>query len=123
MKPFYFGPPSSQLFGAYHAPFPTRERYQGIVLCFPFGQEYMRAHRAFRQLAGSLSQEGFHVLRFDYRGTGDSAGDLTEVNAANWLDDIDYAIRELRDMMGVHKIDLMGLRMGALLAGVTCGAH
>jgi pimeloyl-ACP methyl ester carboxylesterase len=119
MKAFFFGPASTQLLGIYHAPDPHRDRYQGIVLCYPFGQEYLRAHRAFRQLAASLSRKGFHVLRFDYRGTGDSAGDVTGITADDWLKDIDHAIQELRDTTGVHKVGLMGLRLGALLAGVA----
>ncbi|MGQ9424675.1 alpha/beta fold hydrolase [Gilvimarinus sp. F26214L] len=119
MEVFFFGPASCQLLGVYHPADMTRDCYQGVVLCYPFGQEYMRAHRAYRQLASSLSRKGFHVLRFDYRGTGDSSGDLAEVSAEDWLQDIDSAVQELRDMAGVHTITLVGLRLGGLLAGIV----
>lgn len=88
-------------------------------MCYPFGQEYMRAHRAFRQLALILSGKGYHVLRFDYRGTGDSAGDVQGLCVGDWLHDIESAVQELKDMTGVPGVTLVGLRMGALLAGVT----
>lgn len=119
MDVFFFGPPSSQLLGIYHPASSERDRYQGIVMCHPFGQEYMRAHRAYRQLANTLAGKGYHVLRFDYRGTGDSAGELEDVTAADWLEDIGFAIQELKDMSGVHSVSLLGLRLGALLAGVA----
>lgn len=121
MDAFFFGPPSSQLLGVYHPANSEKDRYQGIVMCYPFGQEYMRAHRAFRQLATMLAGKGYHVLRFDYRGTGDSAGELERVTASDWLEDIGFAIQELKDMAGLHNVSLLGLRLGALLAGV-CAA-
>ncbi|MCW8193297.1 alpha/beta fold hydrolase [Proteobacteria bacterium 005FR1] len=119
MEVFFFGPTSSQLLGIYHPASSERDRYQGIVMCYPFGQEYMRAHRAFRQLANTLADNGYHVLRFDYRGTGDSAGELQDVSASDWVEDIGFAVQELKDMAGVYGISLLGLRLGALLAGVA----
>ena len=80
MNPFYFGDSSRRLFGIYHPPKGQSPRSHGIVLCCPFGQEYMRSHRAFRQLANLLSRRGFHVFRFDYHGTGDSDGESTEAS-------------------------------------------
>lgn len=119
MKALFFGPARHQLLGVYHPPAATRDRFQGVVMCYPFGQEYMRAHRAIRQLATTLSNKGYHVLRFDYRGTGDSSGDLDGVCAADWLQDIGTAVQELKDMTGVPNVALVGLRLGALLAGIA----
>lgn len=119
MEAFFFGSPSSQLSGVYHAADALCDRYHGVVLCYPFGQEYMRAHCAFRKLAKSLSKKGYHVLRFDYRGTGDSGGDMNKVTAPDWLQDIECAVEELKDMTGVNRVALVGLRLGGLLAGVA----
>ena len=124
MIPLFFGPSSSPLYGVhYPASGDSGSRDMGIVLCSAFGQEYMRAHRAYRQLSLLLSRKGFHVLRFDYRGTGDSSGDLDGVTAADWVADVDAAIEELRESSGVPRIGLLGLRLGALIAGVTCRAR
>lgn len=118
MDVFYFGQAPVQLLGVYHPPALDHDRLQGVLLCYPFGQEYMRAHRAFRQLAESLAAKGYHVLRFDYRGSGDSSGNIDDVSAEDWLADIATAVGELRDLSGVHAITLVGLRLGALLAAV-----
>ncbi|RYY02713.1 MAG: hypothetical protein EOO53_10700 [Gammaproteobacteria bacterium] len=115
MEAFYFGPSTSYLYGAYHPPKLTNRR-EGIVLCNPFGQEYMRAHRSLRRLAINLSALGYSVLRFDYRGTGDSAGTLANVTAADWQEDIRVAVQELMDIAAVPKVSLLGLRVGSLLA-------
>lgn len=115
MEAFYFGPSESYLFGAYHAPTKGNRR-EGIVLCSPFGQEYLRAHRSLRRLAINLAALGYSVLRFDYRGTGDSAGTLAGVTSDDWQKDIRYAVQELIDIAAVPKVSLIGLRVGALLA-------
>lgn len=115
MEAFYFGPSESYLLGVFH-PRQGASRNEAVVLCNPFGQEYLRAHKSIRRLAINLADLGYPVLRFDYRGTGDSAGDLDGVTADQWVDDIGHAIQEIMDMAAVPKIALVGLRLGALLA-------
>ena len=115
MEAFYFGPSESYLFGVYY-PRQNGNRNEGIVLCNPFGQEYMRAHRSMRRLALNLAAQGYSVLRFDYRGTGDSAGTIETASPLVWQDDIRHAVQELIDIAAVPKVSLLGLRLGGLLA-------
>ena len=119
MNPFFFGDSAKRLYGVYHPPRSASPRDTGVVLCYPFGQEYMRAHRAFRQLTMLLSKAGFHVLRFDYFGTGDSAGDSEAGSLAQWTEDVATAVTELRDTAAVERISLVGLRIGAAFAATT----
>ena len=74
MNPFFFGSSERPLYGVHHPPRERGPRESGVVLCYPMGQEYMRSHRAFRQLANLLTRKGHHVFRFDYFATGDSSG-------------------------------------------------
>ncbi|MDB6059972.1 MAG: hypothetical protein JWM78_75 [Verrucomicrobiaceae bacterium] len=122
MIPYFFGSSEAPLYGVYLPPKATA-RDAGVVLCYPFGQEYMRAHRAYRQLASLLAKKGYHVLRFDYRGTGDSSGDMKSVNAHDWVDDVGEAIREMREVKGLSSVTVLGLRLGALIAGAACAAR
>jgi pimeloyl-ACP methyl ester carboxylesterase len=69
-----------------------------------------------RRLASLLSQRGFHVLRFDYSCTGDSAGESHDAALADWRRDIGLAAAELKDMSGVNHVSVVGLRLGATLA-------
>ena len=117
MNPFYFGVGARALFGAYHPPADRGgPEGSGVVLCYPVGVEYMRAHRAFRQLTTLLTRAGSHVLRFDYFGTGDSAGDWAEASVEQWTSDVGSAIQELRDTTGIDQVTLVGLRLGGALA-------
>lgn len=85
-------------------------------MCPPFGQEYLRAHRAFLQLAERLANLGFDVLRFDYFGCGDSAGDNQEGRLDLWLENTKAAIEEVEALCGSARVSLVGLRLGAALA-------
>jgi len=121
MEPFYFGQEPRQLFGVYHPPDGALVRRVGVVLCYPVGQEYIRAHRAFLQLAQLLAGRGFSILRFDYYGCGDSLGDCDQGTPSQWIADISTAVDELRNT-GVEQTVLIGLRWGAALA-LACGAQ
>ena len=123
MHPLFFGSSDGPLYGVYHAPKSRTGRRTGVVLCYPFGQEYMRAHRAFRQVALLLAKSGFHVFRFDYRGTGDSSGDGEDFTLAGAVDDTVQAIEELQDMADVESVALVGLRLGGLTAARVAEAH
>lgn len=114
--PFYFGGEGARLFGCYHSPQGGRHQDAGVLLCYPAGHEYVACHRAFRQLAGRLAQRGFPVLRFDYYGSGDSAGDYEEASLGRWRQDVAAAIDELRRRASCSKVRLVGLRLGASLS-------
>ena len=87
------------------------------MLCPTFGHENMTAHRGWVCLADQLAASGFSVLRFDYPGTGDSAGSETDPDRfAAWRDSIAEAVRHLRHMTGAGTVILVGLRLGAALA-------
>jgi acyl carrier protein len=116
IKPFYFGTSDKQLFGCYQALQSGFYKECGVILCYPMGEEYIRFHRAYRQLADDLTNKGFPVLRFDFYGCGDSAGDCKEGKIDQWLSDISTAIDEIRQRSGVEKICLVGLRLGGSLA-------
>lgn len=87
-----------------------------MLLCYPMGHEYIACHRALRQLAVRLAQAGFPALRFDFYGSGDSAGQPEEGSIDGWLRDVTHAILELRARHGRAEVRLAGLRLGATLA-------
>ncbi len=124
MNPFYFGPSERPLFGLYtqgrsNGTSTTPDAGRGVLLCYPVGSEYLRAHRAFRQLNTLLNRAGIHVLRFDYSCTGDSGGAGDEADFDQWIEDVDWALDELMDTAGLEELDLIGLRWGATLAALA----
>lgn len=115
MNPVAFGSRDRQLFGVYQ-PAGERRSRRGVVLCPPFGQEHLRAHRPIRLLAEQLARRGHDVLRFDYYGTGDSSGDGLEADLDGFVADTLAAVDELGAMAGVRRFCVAGLRLGALVA-------
>ena len=116
-KPLYFGPDARRLFGWYHAPAGESALDLAVVICPPIGHEYINSHRTVRRLADALASRGVAALRFDYDGTGDSAGrdeDPGRVNA--WTRSIRDAMTALRGLTSARDIGLVGIRMGATLA-------
>lgn len=123
MNPLFFGRAPKSLFGVYHPPKASQARAVGVVLCYPFGQEYMRAHRAFRQMAMLLAKAGFHVLRFDYSGTGDSSGEGTDGSLTDWVHDASEAADELKETAEVTRVSFVGLRLGASIAALAAAGR
>lgn len=90
-------------------------RLCGVVLCPPFGHEYMVSYLSYRHLATLLAKAGFDVCFFDYNNTGDAA-DSEGDKVALWQENIRQAAAQLRQLAGVEHIALFGLRLGGLLA-------
>lgn len=120
MKPMFLGSAARRLFGVYHPA--TRGGTHAVVLCYPAMQELNSAHWAFRRLAAMLARDGHHVLRFDYYGTGDSAGDSEDGTISDWVDDIQQAAQEVLDQSGARSLSLVGMRLGAALAMRACAS-
>jgi len=116
MTPFYFGTQGRRLFGIYEPAAAGTSGRRAALLCSPWGSEYIYAHRSLRQLAIRMSAAGIHTLRFDFFGTGDSAGDMAEADLAGWQHDIELAIEELQAVTGMSRVILAGMRLGATLA-------
>ena len=120
--PFYFAGARGQLFGFLHGASGTGTTTRanvdkiGVVMAPGLGHEYVRNHRALRQLAVRLAKAGIAVLRFDYFGIGDSAGELADGNPELWSDDLTRAMGELRRRTAVEKVAVLGFRHGASLA-------
>lgn len=111
----FFGPDDRQLFAMYHAPL-ARDARILTVLCPPLFAEFTRTHALLRRLATDLADKGHHVLRFDYRGTGDSSGSLEEMTLDDWLEDIALTVQEGRRLTGCGSVRLLAVRAAALLA-------
>ena len=105
--------------GWLHLPERARRR-TAVVLCPPFGAEWLWVYRTYRRLAQSLCAHGFSVLRFDYQGTGDSLGDESLAGGSRtWIDSIHAATAMLTSSLGVESFAYFGLRLGGTLAAAA----
>lgn len=119
-QPLYFGPPQRPLFGWLHRPAAARSRNVGILLCSPSGYEAICTHRTYRHFAEAAAARGFPALRFDYDGSGDSAGrSLDPDRLGHWLSSIESAIETLKARTSVERVCLFGVRVGTSLAALA----
>ena len=117
--PFFFGG-ERRLFGWLHEPDTAVRRNTAVLLCQPFGHEYICAHRSVRWLAERLSAAGFTALRFDYAGTGNSAATPPGSSMLPaWEQSIDIAADELVARSDCDQIAMIGIRFGATLAALA----
>ncbi len=73
---------------------PERPSVTGVLLMVGGPQYRVGSHRQFLLLSRALAEAGYSVMRFDYRGMGDSTGGFRDFDAVN--DDIAAAIGVFR---------------------------
>ena len=69
--PFFFSVGAHRVFAVLHRPVAEPLRC-GLVLCSAVAEEKLWSHRVYVNAARELAKGGIAVLRFDYRGEGDS---------------------------------------------------
>jgi len=122
--PCYFAHESGDcLFGVIYFPESETDRREGFVFVDGFAEEKLWAQRVMVSYARLLVRLGYTVLRFDFRGHGDSDGRFEETSVATRLSDIHCAAKFLREQTGgrLQNINLLGLRFGATLALLAAG--
>ena len=114
MEPFFFGE-HRDLFGAYYMAQGMPRRH-GVLIAGPLLNEGIRAQFALRRIAERLSARGYDVLRFDYKGLGNSPVPSSHARIADWAANIVTAADELPAIAGVETGTLIAVRFGACLA-------
>ena len=119
MRPVRFGRAGRQLYGLYQESSIGNNRANSVLICNPFGQEYVHCHRVLRVLADRLARDGFNVLRFDFFGTGDSDGYDDEGDLSQWQEDVLSAHDEVLKLSGTATASWLGLRLGGIIAAAA----
>ena len=98
-----------------------------VLICPPIFEERKSAHRALVEAARHLAAAGWRVLRFDYRGCGDSGGAFADYAVRDWEEDTVAAAARLQAAGPADgPLALLGLRLGGSLAlrcAVRCQAE
>jgi exosortase A-associated hydrolase 2 len=96
----------------------------GALICAPLAEEKLWSHRVLVSAARELARAGYAVLRFDFRGEGDSDRRFAESSLATRIEDARTAIDELRrHLVADGPITVLGLRLGASIAALAALDH
>lgn len=107
----------SPLFASYHPPIgPARNI--AYVVCPPLHLELIQSYRSMRLCAEELAAAGFHVMRVDYDGTGESVGttDTDPGRVVAWLESVRRAAAAMAAIPSVDGVGLIGVRIGGTFA-------
>ncbi|WP_161974440.1 alpha/beta hydrolase [Piscinibacter terrae] len=119
MRSLYFGQTGREALAWLHDAEQPAQR--GLVICSSFGREDLCIHRSLKHIAQAAAAQGMPALRFDYPGSGDSAGaEFGDGVVGRWIASIGDAIDTLKQETGVTEVCLLGVRLGTLLA--ACAA-
>ncbi|HID91356.1 TPA: alpha/beta fold hydrolase [Candidatus Bathyarchaeota archaeon] len=118
-EPVSFTCEGMRIAGMLHVP--ERTPAPGIIFCHGFTGTRIEAHRLFVHAARHLCERGFTVLRFDFRGSGESEGLFRDMTISGEIDDLRTAIGWLmkrREALG-ETIGVNGLSLGGVVAILT----
>jgi len=116
------------LHGLLHEPEAVQARGVCVLLLSPGIKGRVGPHRLYLKLSVRLVQLGFHVLRFDYHGLGDSEGELSEsmladmynsIQAGRYVGDTVAAMDWMQATTGVSRFVGSGLCGGSISALAT----
>ncbi len=90
-----------------------------VLLVGPFASERHRSYLPWVRWARFLAAGNVEVLRYDYRGIGESTGVFDEMKFGDWSEDVRLLSSWLKGRSPRVPLLLHGLELGAILAGRT----
>ena len=122
-KPVVFHNHRQQLIGMLHTPDKVETSCPAVVFFHGFTGTKVEPHRIFVKTARRLASAGFYALRFDFRGSGDSEGDFSEMTIGGEVSDAIRSIDVLTEVesVDVGRIGVLGLSMGGCVAACVSG--
>jgi pimeloyl-ACP methyl ester carboxylesterase len=109
-----------RLHGILHEPPPATARGVCVLLLSPGIKGRVGPHRLYLKLAERLVPMGFHVLRFDFYGLGDSEGELDEERLADVYNAIQLG-RYVDDTLAAMDWTQASLGIGQFVGSGLCG--
>lgn len=108
---------NQKIFGVIHRPLDTAFS-PAILMCHGLAGNKIGRYRSYVTAASELVKKGFTVLRFDYRGSGDSEGETQDMTVTSAVSDTLEALNFLKEdpFVDTDRIGLFGRSFGGAIA-------
>lgn len=122
-SPITFLSEGGQVVGMVHVPDAARPLagYPTVLFLHGFTGSKVEGHRLFVVAARALAKAGFMCLRIDFRGSGDSEGDFSDMTIRGEVADARTALSWLRAREEVDdsRIGIVGMSMGGMVTSLV----
>jgi hypothetical protein len=95
----------------------VRDPVARVLLVGPFASERHNSYLPWVRWARNLAAENIEVLRYDYRGIGESTGEFEQMTFEDWSQDVRLLSKWFQGRSPHVPLVLHGLGLGAVLAG------
>jgi alpha/beta superfamily hydrolase len=112
----YFEVPGAHLYTVLHR---VNRPTARALLVGPLAAERHNSYIPWVLWARYLAERGIEVLRYDYRGIGESSGAFEEMSFTDWSEDVHLLAKWLKEQSPEAPLVLHGLGVGALLASLA----
>lgn len=118
--PIVFRSEGQQVVAMLHLP-AGKGPFPAVAFLHGFTGSKSESHRIFVQLARALAGAGVASLRMDFRGSGDSEGEFSQMTVAGEVADARAALRHLRRRRDIRFdcLGLLGMSMGGMVASLV----
>jgi esterase/lipase len=108
-----FANEGQKIVGILHVP--NKQNPPAIIMCHGFTGTKGDIHDKLYKAAEKLCKNGFAVLRFDFRGSGESEGEFVNVTISSEVSDLKAAIKFMKNQ-GYERIGVVGSSLGGAIA-------
>jgi len=117
--PVVFHNNGEQIVGVFHhAQNASAARTPAVVFLHGFTGNKVEVRRVFVRTARALAARGIASLRFDFRGSGDSEGEFSQMRVSGLFADALTAFQYLKEQPGIdsNRVGVIGFSMGGMVA-------